>query len=325
MLASKLADGMEDACGVQALAVSVVIPTRNRAGYLAVTLSSLARQQLDRPYEVLVVDDGSSDGTGEAVRAAGVRHVRQELARGLNAARNTGVRMSAAPLIAFLDDDVDVPAGWLRALSDGADRHPDADAFGGPIRARLEGRTPSSCGREGPPITALDLGPDDTEVDMVWGANMAIRRGTFERMGPFDESISGHGDEEDWLQALRKAGGRIVYLAGAGVDHRRAPGDARLPALARAAYHRGRAARVTDQRRGTAPALVREVRVLAGCAWHIVHYACPQGAIMGAHSAGRITEALAGGRRTRLGAVAGKVAGRGEGGAGGGVNSSSGG
>ncbi len=222
----------------------------------------------------------------------------QRAARGLNAARNTGVRMSAAPLIAFLDDDVDVPAGWLRALADGADRHPDADAFGGPIRARLEGRTPSACGREDPPITALDLGPDDTEADMVWGANMAIRRSTFERMGPFDESVSGHGDEEDWLQALKAAGGRIVYLAGAGVDHRRAPGDARLPALARAAYHRGRAARVTDQRRGTAPGLLREVRVLAGCAWHIVHYACPQGAIMGAHSAGRITEALAGGHRT---------------------------
>ncbi len=313
---------------MEAPAVSVVIPTRNRAGYLAVTLSSLARQELDRPYEVLVVDDGSSDGTGEVVRGAGARCVRQEPARGLNAGRNTGVRMSVAPLIAFLDDDVDVPAGWLRALVDGADRHPDADAFGGPIRARLEGRTPSSCGREDPPITALDLGPDDTEADMVWGANMAIRRSTSERLGPFDESISGHGDEEDWLRALREAGGRIVYIAAAGVDHRRAPGDARLPALARAAYHRGRAARVTDQRRGTAPGLLREVRVLAGCAWHIVHYACPQGVIMGAHSAGRITEALAGGHRTRLGTGTatgtGEVAGTAED-AGRGVNSSSGG
>jgi glycosyltransferase involved in cell wall biosynthesis len=275
MLPSKLADGMEDAHGVDAPVVSVVIPTRNRANYLSVALSSLARQELNPASEVLVVDDGSTDGTGEVVRRAGVRCVRQEPARGLNAARNTGVRMSTAPLIAFLDDDVEVPAGWVRALADGADRHPEADAFGGPIRARLEGRTPSSCGREGPPITALDLGSEDAPANMVWGANMAIRRSTFERMGPFDESVSGHGDEEDWLQALRAAGGRIVYLAGAGVDHRRAPGDARLPALARAAYHRGRAARVTDERHETAPSLMREVRVLAGCAWHIVHYACP--------------------------------------------------
>jgi len=297
MLASNLAGGMEDGSGPEAPAVSVVIPTRNRADYLSVALSSLAAQEVDRPYEALVVDDGSTDGTAEVVRAAGVRYLRQEGPGGLNAARNNGVRMTAAPVIAFLDDDVRVLPGWLRAVADGADRYPDADAFGGPIRARLEGRAPSSCGREDPPITTLDLGPEDAEADMVWGANLAIRRSTFERMGPFDEAVAGHGDEEDWLMALRAAGGRIVYLAGAGVDHRRAGVDARLVPLARAAYHRGRAARVTDQRRGTAPGLAREARVLAGCAWHIVHYRCPQGAIMGAHSAGRLTEALSSRRR----------------------------
>ncbi|HUA71195.1 MAG TPA: glycosyltransferase family A protein [Solirubrobacteraceae bacterium] len=281
-------------------AVSVVIPTRNRADYLAVALGSLAGQEFDRPYEVLVVDDGSSDETASVVRDAGVRYLRVEPARGLNAARNTGVRMTAAPLIAFLDDDVFVPPRWLRALADGADRHPEADAFGGPIRARFEGPTPTACGREDPPITTLDLGHEDTEADMVWGANMAIRRSAFERMGPFDEAVAGHGDEEDWLRALRAGGGRIAYLAGAGLDHRRAGADAGLTALARAAYHRGRAARVSDQRRGTAPGMMREVRVLAGCGWHIVHYRCPQGAIMGAHSAGRLFQALAGGRGTRI-------------------------
>jgi glycosyltransferase involved in cell wall biosynthesis len=289
MFASTLAVGMDDAFGVEPPAASVVIPTRNRAEYLAVALVSLGRQQLDRPYEVLVVDDGSSDGTAQVARAAGVRHLLQDPARGLNAARNTGVRMTAAPLIAFLDDDVEVPAGWLAALVDGADRHPDAEAFGGPIRARLEGRAPGSCGREDPPITALDLGPEDTEADMVWGANLAIRRRAFERLGPFDEAVRGHGDEEDWLRALQRAGGKIVYLAGAGLDHRRA------------AYHRGRGARVSDQRRGTAPGVARELRVLVGCGWHIVRYACPQGAVMGAHAAGRLAEALAPGHRTTIG------------------------
>ena len=272
--------------------VSVVIPTRNRAEYLEIALASLARQELDAPHELLVVDDFSADSTPAVVARSGIRCIRHEHPWGLNAARNTGVRATAAPLIAFLDDDVYAPPGWLRALVEGAERHPGGEAFGGPIRARFEGRTPSSCGREKPPITTLDLGKEDADADMVWGANLAIRRRAFNRIGMFDETVSAHGDEEDWLLALRAGGGRIVYLAAAGVDHRRGGADARLPALARAAYRRGRAARVTDQRRGTAPGLVRELRTLAGCAWHTVHFACPQGVIMGAQSAGRLAEAL---------------------------------
>lgn len=277
---------------MQPPAVSVVIPTRNRAEYLEVALASLAQQQLDAPHEVLVVDDGSTDSTPDVIKRSGARCIRQDRPHGLNAARNAGVRASTAPLIAFLDDDVHAPPGWLGALVEGAERHPHSEAFGGPIRARFEGRTPSSCGRETPPITTLDLGTQDAEAEMVWGANLAIRRRAFERIGLFDEAVSGHGDEEDWLRALRAGGGRIVYLAAAGVDHRRAGADARLVALVRAAYRRGRAARISDQRRGTAPGLLTELRTVAGCAWHAVHYACPQGAIMGAHSAGRLSEAI---------------------------------
>lgn len=272
--------------------VSVVIPTRNRARYLEVALASLARQEFGGTHEVVVIDDGSRDGTALVAGRAGVRCLRHEHAPGLNAARNTGVRATAAPLVAFLDDDVHVSHGWLHALVEGARRHPDADAFGGPIRARLEGRTPSSCGRETPPITTLDLGTQDTAAKMVWGANLAIRRSALERIGPFDETVAGHGDEEDWLLALRAAGGQIFYLADAAVDHRRVGNDARLLALTRAAYRRGRSARITDQRRGMAPGLLYELRILTGCAWHTARRACPQGVIMGAHSAGRVAQAI---------------------------------
>jgi glycosyltransferase involved in cell wall biosynthesis len=276
--------------------VSIVIPTRNRARYLEVALASLADQDFDAAYEVLVLDDGSIDDTAAVVERAGDRYIGQAHARGLNAARNAGVRASRAPVIAFLDDDVFAPRGWLRALRDGVARHPEFEAFGGPIRARFEGRAPSSCGREKPPITTLDLGPRDREADAVWGANMAVRRAAFERVGPFDEGIGDHGDEEDWLLRLRAAGGRIGYLAAAGVDHRRVGDDAHLLALARAAYRRGQAARRSNERRGIAPNVAREARDLAGCAWHLVRYGCPQGAIMAAQSAGRLTAAVRGRR-----------------------------
>ena len=89
---------------------------------------------------------------------------------------------------------------------------------------------------------------------MVWGANFAVRRSAADRIGEFDESFDrGHGDEEEWLMRLRAAGGRIVYLADAGLDHRRAAGDSGLGSLARAAYHRGRGARSSDRHHGNAP------------------------------------------------------------------------
>jgi glycosyltransferase involved in cell wall biosynthesis len=268
--------------------VSVVVPTRGRAAYLEVTLDSLLAQRSGIEHEIVVVDDG-----GGVPQRPEVRYVVHAERRGLNAARNAGIGATSAPLIAFVDDDVLVPPGWLEAFADGAARHPSAEAFGGPIRARFEGHTPRSCGREEPPITTLDLGPADREADFVWGANFAVRRNAVERIGPFDESIvRPHGDEEEWLERLRAADGRIVYLAEAGLEHRRTAEGARLRPLARAAYARGRAARASDRRRGRQPSLGGELRVLAGCGWHTLRRACPQGVIMGAHSAGRVVEAL---------------------------------
>lgn len=273
-------------------AVSVVVPTRNRAGYLTVTLESLAGQSTDAPYETIVVDDGSSDDTASLAERAGARVVRHESARGPNAGRNSGIEASRAPLIALIDDDVRIPPGWVAAMAAGAERHGWAEAIGGPIRASLEGPAPHGCGRESAPITTLDLGPEDRETDFVWSANMAVRRAAFERIGGFDEDVPIYGDEEEWLLRLHASGGRVAYVADAWLEHRRAGDDARLRALARAEYRRGRAARRNDRRKGTELTLAMELRHLAGAGWHTARRRCPQGLIMGAHSTGRILEAL---------------------------------
>jgi GT2 family glycosyltransferase len=120
---------------------------------------------------------------------------------------------------------------------------------------------------------------------------MMVRRSAFDRVGGFDESFDVGGDEEEWLERLRAAGGRVVYLAAAGLDHRRAGDDVRLRSLMRSAYTRGVAVRRLDRRRGNAPTLARELRVLAGCGWHTLRRGCPQGFVMGAHSLGRTLEA----------------------------------
>lgn len=279
-------------------AVSVVVPTRDRASYLRVCLASLAAQQLAEPFEVVVVDDGSTDDTPAVAERAAADLVSLRGGRGPNAARNAGVARARASLVAFVDDDVEAPPGWLAAVLEGTRRHPEADAFGGPIRARIEGPSPRSCGREPPPITTLDLGSEDHETERVWGANMAVRRSAFERIGGFDDGLPQFGEEEEWLIRLRAAGGRVMYLGAAGLDHRRAGDDARLGRLMRGAYVRGRNLREHDARHGSAPTLGRELRVLAGCGWHTLRRACPQGLVMGAHSLGRTVAAVRPRRRT---------------------------
>jgi hypothetical protein len=102
-----------------------------------------------------------------------------------------------------------------------------------------------------------------------------------------------YGDEQEWQRRYKAGGGRVHYIAAAGLDHRRAGPDAKLPALCRAACDRGRNSRRYDVRRGAAPPLAAELRVLAGCAWHTVRRVCGNGIVMAAHSLGRVREALA--------------------------------
>ena len=144
------------------------------------------------------------------------------------------------------DDDVEAPAGWLQALLDGARAYPGYEVFGGPIRARLERTGPPACGREPVPVTNLDLGSSDVDAELVWSANMAIRAGALARVGPFDERIHGRGEEDEWERRYAAAGGRIRYLAAAGLDHRRARGRDAAPAVARRL--RARAHRAAQRR-----------------------------------------------------------------------------
>ncbi len=273
---------------------AVAIPTHRRAAYLDVALASVTAQARATGAEVLVVDDGPDEATRAVAARHGARYLAHDAPRGLNAARNSALRATDAQLVCFVDDDVDVRAGWLEALLRAAAECPDeVGVLTGPIHARFEGHRFRTCGREGPPVTFLDLGPADRDCDHAWGANMAVRRSAIERAGEFDEARELYGDEQEWQARLKAAGGRIRYVAAAALDHRRAGDDARLRALCRAAYRRGQASRRFDVFKGSAPSPARELRVLAGCALHGPLRACMNGPVLTAHSLGRLRAALA--------------------------------
>jgi GT2 family glycosyltransferase len=274
-------------------AASIVIPTRARLSYLEVALSSIAPQAARLDAEVLVVDDdGPSRAAHELAARFGARYEPHPRPLGLNVARNTGVERSDGELVAFVDDDVRASPGWLSALLDAARRNPQIEVFTGPIIARLEGPAPRSCGRERAPITTLELGSSDADARFAWGANMTIRRRALERVGPFDVSLEHGGDEQEWQERLRAQtpDARVLYVAGAAVEHRRVGEDARLRSLARGAHARGRAARRFDASRERAPSLGAELATLAGCLGHVVRHRCPAGLTMVAHSYGRLRE-----------------------------------
>ncbi len=287
---------------------SIVIPTRARPAYLEVALVSIVPQAQAAGAEVLVIEDAvASAATRALVERLGARYEPNPGPFGLNVARNTGVERSTGELVVFVDDDVRVRPAWLQALLRATAEHPEIDVFTGPIEPSLEGSRLRTCGREGPPITSLQLGARDTDTRYAWGANMTIRRRALERVGPFEVSLEHAGDEQEWQDRLRAAtpDARVLYVADAALEHRRVGSDARLRALARAAYARGRASRRFERFRGRtggllpsggggggAPSPSRELLTLIGCLGHVLRRRCPAGLVMVAHSAGRLRESL---------------------------------
>ena len=200
----------------------MVISTRNRAALLAKALSALTHQQLTEKldYEIVVVDNGSTDDTRQTVdefSAAfpGIRYV-HEPRLGVSYGRNTGIQVSTAPIIAFTDDDNVVSESWVATIKSILDAHPDAWAVGGPIVADWPRDAPAWLDRQHwGPLAILDYGGHSfyTSADdprCLLTANLAFRREVFERIGGFSAEYPRCQDHE-LLVRLWRAGGRALY------------------------------------------------------------------------------------------------------------------
>ncbi len=255
---------------------SIVVPTRARPDYLRVALASIAPQASAAGAEVVVVDDaGASEQARRLANRFGARYeAHPRASSGLNVARNTGVARTEGELVVFVDDDVEIGEGWLAALLRAAHEHPQVDVFTGPIRPRLEGTPPRSCGREQAPITSLELGPDDTWTRFAWGANMTIRRAALDRLGPFDVSLEHGGDEQEWQERLahETPSAGVLYVAAAA--HGPSPSAGGRACVLSAGQPTRAGARpgaaLTHLARPSALATGHELRTLMGCAGHVV-------------------------------------------------------
>ncbi len=198
--------------------VSVVVCTFNGSRTLESCLESLTK--LDYPrFELLVIDDGSTDGSPEIARSFPAVRLVTMPHGGLSAARNRGAREATGDLIAYTDDDCLVDPDWLAYVA-AAFSDPEVVAAGGPNIPPKPRNLAEACVGAAPGGPAAVL-LDDTTAEHVPGCNLVVRKSALEAIGGFREAYVAAGDDVDFCWRLQEAGGRIAYAPAAMVWHHR--------------------------------------------------------------------------------------------------------
>jgi glycosyltransferase involved in cell wall biosynthesis len=200
---------------------SVIVPTYNRLASLRRTLESLFSQDFD-DYEIIVVNDGSNDGTSQYLSALAsegrIRHIEQEN-RGPSAARNAGLRAAAGVYIAYTDDDCRVPADWLAGLLDHFEKE-GVDFLGGVVRNCVPDDLCAGISQEITNHFVNTLGVGGGSTPFLTSNNIAYRAETLRRAGGFDERFRVAGGEERALNhRILSDGGSSVLAMDIVVDH----------------------------------------------------------------------------------------------------------
>lgn len=271
--------------------VTVVVPVRDRPLELARTL-----ERLGDVHEVVVVDDGSIDPGAVPAAAAGAaaRVIRHERSRGPGAARNSGWRAADAPVIAFVDADVEPHPGWLVPLL--AHLADEAVVAAAPrVVPFAEPGTPRWLAAYEQVRSPLDLGPDEatvrpgSRVPYVPTAALVVRRSALEGLGGFDQHML-HGEDVDLVWRLVGAGGTVRYVPEAVAGH---PVRGTLAAWLRQRYDYGSSAPPLARRHHGAVAPLT-VSGWSAAAWGLVVAGAPAAGIaLGAASTAALAPKLA--------------------------------
>ena len=203
----------------------------NRRDLLRACLSSLCRQT-GVAFEVIVVDNGSSDGSADmAERDFGCRVIRNAENRGFCAANNQGIRAASGDFIALLNNDAEAEPDWLPALRRACASGPDIGMAASKILVWEDPRIIDKAGHlmfpdgqnRGRGSGAWDRGQFDREEEVLWpdGCAAMYRRAMLDEIGGFDEDFFAYGDDAELGLRARIAGWRCLYTHRAVVRHHR--------------------------------------------------------------------------------------------------------
>lgn len=219
--------------------ISAIICTHNRDSYLGAAIDSLLNQDFPGEFEVIVIDNASTDRTREVVEAR-LPHPRlrylHEPVVGLSVARNTGARIAQGPILAYLDDDAVASRSWLQVLYAAYQTNDKLAIAGGKVDLLW------AAGMSPPPwlstTLAGNLGLYDLGSQMVYidrpgltprGLNYSIRQQFLEQVGGFDLNLGRVGknllsnEELRMTELALEMGWQVAYLPDALVGHNVAP------------------------------------------------------------------------------------------------------
>ncbi len=209
---------------------SVVIPVYNHFAHTLACLRAIAAHPPVVAFEIIVVDDGSSDDTAACLpQIIGVRHHRRARNGGFIAACNDGASLARGDILVFLNNDTVPQAGWLDSLVGTLDAEPDAGLVGAQL-VYPDGRLQEAGGVVFADGSSWNYGRFEStgdprfsylrDVDYLSGAAIAIPRALFAQLGGFDARYApAYYEDTDLAFGVRAAGKRVIYQPGARVVH----------------------------------------------------------------------------------------------------------
>jgi len=256
------------------MALSIIIVSFNTREDLERCLESLHSAPPAAPHEILVVDNGSTDGSIDAVRRwPGVRLIEVGSNVGFARANNLGIRASRGTNVLLLNSDTVVPPAAIDRLLAELDRDPDV-AVVGPRLVDAGGRAELSFGRMIGPLNELRqkrlaqsaavdvLTRRRQYADWVSGACLLVRRADAEAAGGLDERYFMYTEDVDFCAAIRALGRRVLFTPDVEIVHLRGRSAGSAPAATHAAYRLSRLAFYEKHHPGWAPLLKLYLRLL---------------------------------------------------------------
>ncbi len=223
--------------------VSIIIVSWNAKAYLDLCLASISDKTCAAPWEIIVVDNASTDGSPELVtqKYPHVRLIRNETNLGFAKANNIGATYSRGQYLGFINSDVEVLDAGITRLVDYCDSHPEAGLVGPHIYG-ADGKTQRSC-RGFPTLWnmlcralaldtlfprlkivsgySLSYWPQNElkQVDILSGCFWLARKTAVAQVGLLDENFFIYGEDMDWCKRFRKGGWKLAYVPAAEAIH----------------------------------------------------------------------------------------------------------